>query len=160
MSHRLRAERNDPTRRRRYVATNDDRNKLMSKPRTLAFVSLGCPKNLVDSERMLGRLTQDGYALVPEADGADVLEAGGLEDSARFLAHAPAGDIGKEVAGLLDNQEFVNALPGHIAGDEISQARIPMILRTLNSLRGIGARLSPPRQSRTTSRKGRKKPMR
>jgi ribosomal protein S12 methylthiotransferase len=41
--------------------------------RTYAFVSLGCPKNLVDSERMLGRLAQDGYALVPEADGADVV---------------------------------------------------------------------------------------
>lgn len=40
---------------------------------TLAFVSLGCPKNLVDSERMLGKLTQDGYALVPDADGADVV---------------------------------------------------------------------------------------
>jgi ribosomal protein S12 methylthiotransferase len=40
---------------------------------TFAFVSLGCPKNLVDSERMLGQLTQDGYALVPEADGADVV---------------------------------------------------------------------------------------
>jgi ribosomal protein S12 methylthiotransferase len=44
-----------------------------STPRTFAFVSLGCPKNLVDSERMLGRLTQDGYALVPDADGADVV---------------------------------------------------------------------------------------
>src|SRR5207253_2591772 len=41
--------------------------------RTFAFVSLGCPKNLVDSERMLGRLAQDGYALVPDADGADVV---------------------------------------------------------------------------------------
>src|SRR5919197_691019 len=41
--------------------------------RTYAFVSLGCPKNLVDSERMLGKLAQDGYALVPEADGADVV---------------------------------------------------------------------------------------
>src|SRR5438477_475917 len=41
--------------------------------RTLAFVSLGCPKNLVDSERMLGKLTQDGYALTPDADGADVV---------------------------------------------------------------------------------------
>src|SRR5207244_8895614 len=40
---------------------------------TYAFVSLGCPKNLVDSERMLGRLAQDGYALVPNADGADVV---------------------------------------------------------------------------------------
>src|SRR5215813_4387129 len=40
---------------------------------TYAFVSLGCPKNLVDSERMLGKLAQDGYALVPQADGADVV---------------------------------------------------------------------------------------
>ena len=30
---------------------------------TFAFVSLGCPKNTVDSERMLGKLAQDGYAL-------------------------------------------------------------------------------------------------
>src|SRR5438552_1544052 len=42
-------------------------------PSTFAFVSLGCPKNLVDSERMLGKLAQDGYALVPDADGADVV---------------------------------------------------------------------------------------
>ena len=38
---------------------------------TYAFVSLGCPKNLVDSERMLGLLQLDGYQLVPEPDGAD-----------------------------------------------------------------------------------------
>jgi len=38
-----------------------------------AFISLGCPKNLVDSERMLGKLAQDGYALQPDADGADVV---------------------------------------------------------------------------------------
>lgn len=51
----------------------------------LAFVSLGCPKNLVDSERMLGRLSQDGYALVPEADGADVvvINTCGFIESAR-----------------------------------------------------------------------------
>src|SRR6516164_4970024 len=41
--------------------------------RSFAFVSLGCPKNLVDSERMLGRLAQDGYVLSPDADGADVV---------------------------------------------------------------------------------------
>jgi ribosomal protein S12 methylthiotransferase len=40
---------------------------------SFAFVSLGCPKNLVDSERMLGKLAQDGYALQPDADGADVV---------------------------------------------------------------------------------------
>ncbi|HEX5033055.1 MAG TPA: MiaB/RimO family radical SAM methylthiotransferase, partial [bacterium] len=38
---------------------------------TYAFVSLGCPKNLVDSERMLGLLRIDGYELVSEPDGAD-----------------------------------------------------------------------------------------
>ena len=36
-----------------------------------AFVSLGCPKNLVDSERMLGLLQLDGYELVDNPDGAD-----------------------------------------------------------------------------------------
>lgn len=41
--------------------------------KTFAFVSLGCPKNLVDSERMLGKLTQEGLALVPDANGADVV---------------------------------------------------------------------------------------
>ena len=47
--------------------------KFMNKQQTFAFVSLGCPKNLVDSERMLGKLARDGYALTPDADGADVV---------------------------------------------------------------------------------------
>lgn len=38
-----------------------------------AFISLGCPKNTVDSERMLGKLAQDGYTLQPGAAGADVV---------------------------------------------------------------------------------------
>src|SRR5256714_70525 len=56
-----------------------------SPPRTYAFVSLGCPKNLVDSERMLGKLAQDGYTLVPDADGADVVVVNtcGFIESAR-----------------------------------------------------------------------------
>ena len=37
--------------------------------KTYAFVSLGCPKNLVDSERMLGLLQLDGYRLVPDPAG-------------------------------------------------------------------------------------------
>jgi ribosomal protein S12 methylthiotransferase len=41
--------------------------------KTFAFVSLGCPKNLVDSERMLGKLAQAGYTLTSEADGADLV---------------------------------------------------------------------------------------
>jgi ribosomal protein S12 methylthiotransferase len=41
--------------------------------KTFAFVSLGCPKNLVDSERMLGKLAQAGYTLTPDAEGADLV---------------------------------------------------------------------------------------
>lgn len=38
---------------------------------TYAFVSLGCPKNLVDSEKMLGNLALEGYSLVSDPDKAD-----------------------------------------------------------------------------------------
>jgi ribosomal protein S12 methylthiotransferase len=41
--------------------------------RTVAFVSLGCPKNLVDSERMLGLLAEDGLALTADASQADAI---------------------------------------------------------------------------------------
>jgi ribosomal protein S12 methylthiotransferase len=39
----------------------------------VGFVSLGCPKNLVDSEVMMGVLARDGFELTPRADEADVL---------------------------------------------------------------------------------------
>src|SRR3954449_1601744 len=41
--------------------------------RSIAFVSLGCPKNLVDSERMLGLLAQDGLAITSDAADADAI---------------------------------------------------------------------------------------
>ncbi|MCH7813666.1 MAG: 30S ribosomal protein S12 methylthiotransferase RimO, partial [Planctomycetes bacterium] len=45
----------------------------MSTPKRVAFVSLGCAKNLVDSETMLGRLVEAGYHLTAEQDDADVV---------------------------------------------------------------------------------------
>lgn len=39
----------------------------------VGFVSLGCPKNLVDSEIMMGMLAQAGAELVPRAEDADVI---------------------------------------------------------------------------------------
>ncbi len=39
----------------------------------VGFVSLGCPKNLVDSERILTELRTDGYQVVPSYDDADVV---------------------------------------------------------------------------------------
>ena len=46
-----------------------------SSPKTLkvGFVSLGCPKNLVDSEVMMGMLAQAGAELTPHSDDADVI---------------------------------------------------------------------------------------
>ena len=40
---------------------------------SIAFVSLGCPKNLVDSEKMLGLLAEDGIAITPDHEEADAI---------------------------------------------------------------------------------------
>lgn len=60
-----------------------------------AFVSLGCPKNLVDSERMLGLLELDGYELVSEPDGADfvVVNTCGFIESAREESFAVVDEM-------------------------------------------------------------------
>lgn len=49
-----------------------------------AFISLGCPKNLVDSERMLGLLRDDGFQLVAEPKDSDfvVINTCGFIDNA------------------------------------------------------------------------------
>ena len=45
----------------------------MTKDRTIHFVSLGCPKNRVDSEVMLGHTAEAGHQLVAEPGAADVI---------------------------------------------------------------------------------------
>jgi ribosomal protein S12 methylthiotransferase len=111
-------------------------------PKTFAFVTLGCPKNLVDSERMLGKLAQDGYALTPDADGADVVVVNtcGFIEPARqeslgvireMLALKQQGRVGAVVvAGCLaerKKEDLLQEVPGidHIVGvfgrDEIAQ---------------------------------------
>ncbi|MFQ6048423.1 MAG: 30S ribosomal protein S12 methylthiotransferase RimO, partial [Phycisphaerae bacterium] len=50
----------------------------------LAFVALGCPKNLVDSERMLADLGQDGFVLTSDARQAEVI----VVNTCGFLAAA------------------------------------------------------------------------
>ena len=51
---------------------------------TIGFVSLGCPKNLVDSERILTQLRMEGYNIVPTYNDADmvIVNTCGLIDSA------------------------------------------------------------------------------
>ncbi|ARU26678.1 30S ribosomal protein S12 methylthiotransferase RimO [Cellvibrio sp. PSBB006] len=51
---------------------------------TIGFVSLGCPKNLVDSERILTQLRMEGYNIVPTYNDADmvIVNTCGFIDSA------------------------------------------------------------------------------
>ncbi len=61
-----------------------------SRPRTYALISLGCPKNLVDSERMAGLLAHDGYEMVRSPDGADLV----VINTCGFLSDARAESYG------------------------------------------------------------------
>jgi ribosomal protein S12 methylthiotransferase len=56
-----------------------------SKKPKVGFVSLGCPKNLVDSEVMLGTLAGKGYSITPQKENADVIVVNtcGFIDSAK-----------------------------------------------------------------------------
>ncbi len=51
----------------------------------VGFISLGCPKNLVDSEVMMGQLKHSGYQITPDAEEADtvVVNTCGFIDSAK-----------------------------------------------------------------------------
>ncbi|MGB6118897.1 MAG: 30S ribosomal protein S12 methylthiotransferase RimO [Mesorhizobium sp.] len=64
----------------------------------VSFVSLGCPKALVDSERILTRLRAEGYEIARKHDGADlvVVNTCGFLDSARDESLAAIGDAMKE----------------------------------------------------------------
>jgi ribosomal protein S12 methylthiotransferase len=56
----------------------------MTKVAKIGFISLGCPKALVDSERILTKLRSEGYEIVPDYAGADmvVVNTCGFIDSA------------------------------------------------------------------------------
>ena len=109
---------------------------------TYAFVSLGCPKNLVDSENMLGTLALDGYRLVTNPDGADfviVNTCGFIEDSraeskaviremldlkqsGRTNGVIVAGCLPERVGGsLLDEMPEIDHIVGVWGRDEINR---------------------------------------
>jgi ribosomal protein S12 methylthiotransferase len=61
---------------------------------TVGFVSLGCPKALVDSERILTKLRSEGYQVAPDYAGADVVVVNtcGFLDSAKAESLAAIGE--------------------------------------------------------------------
>jgi len=98
-----------------------------------AFVSLGCPKNLVDSERMLGLMQLDGYQLVADIEDADfaIVNTCGFIDPARAESYGVIEEMlerkrrgtlrGVIVAGCLaerDRQALLEAYPeiDHLVG--------------------------------------------
>ena len=63
----------------------------------ISFVSLGCPKALVDSERIVTHLRSEGYEIARRHDGADVV----IVNTCGFLDSAKAESldaIGKAMA--------------------------------------------------------------
>ena len=109
---------------------------------TYAFVSLGCPKNLVDSERMLGLLQIDGYKLVREPVGADfvIVNTCGFIESARAESYSSIDEMlklksegktrGVIVSGclaerqkelLLEERPGIDALVGVFGREEVTR---------------------------------------
>lgn len=117
---------------------------------TYAFVSLGCPKNLVDSEKMLGQLASDGYQLVPKPEGADfvIVNTCGFIESSRDESRAviqemldlkSSGQTGgvivagclperlEEDDGLLKEMPDIDHVVGVFGRDEISTVANRMV---------------------------------
>lgn len=79
---------------------------------TIGFVSLGCPKNLVDSERILTELRTDGYQVVSSYEGADLVIVntcgfieGAVQESLEAIGEALAENGKVIVTGCLGAKE-------------------------------------------------------
>jgi ribosomal protein S12 methylthiotransferase len=70
----------------------------------VGFVALGCPKNMVDSERMLAEIGRAGFVITPELDGADVV----VINTCGFIepAKAEAVEVIREAVGYKKKNGF------------------------------------------------------
>ena len=76
----------------------------MTDPRRIHLLTLGCPKNRVDSEVMLGVLARDGHEIVVDPDQADVL----VVNTCSFIQ--PAKE--ESIDAILDMARVKAARPG------------------------------------------------
>jgi ribosomal protein S12 methylthiotransferase len=84
---------------------------------TIGMVSLGCPKALVDSERILTRLRAEGYAISPDYAGADAV----IVNTCGFLDSAKAESLSAIGEALVENGRVIvtgclGAEPEYITG--------------------------------------------
>ncbi len=96
---------------------------ILPSPPKVGMVSLGCPKNLVDSERILTKLRADGYALSPDYAGADVV----LVNTCGFLDSAKEESLEAIGEAMAENgRVIVTGCMGREA--EAIRARFPQVL--------------------------------
>ncbi|MDO6415714.1 30S ribosomal protein S12 methylthiotransferase RimO [Sphingomonas sp. BIUV-7] len=89
----------------------------------VGMVSLGCPKNLVDSERILTKLRADGYAMSPDYAGADIV----LVNTCGFLDSAKEESLDAIGEAIAENgRVIVTGCMGKEA--ETIRARFPSVL--------------------------------
>jgi ribosomal protein S12 methylthiotransferase len=75
----------------------------MNRPPRISFVSLGCPKALVDSERIITRLRAEGYELAREHAGADLA----IVNTCGFLDSAQAESLAAIGAAMAENGKVI-----------------------------------------------------
>ncbi|MES2449909.1 MAG: 30S ribosomal protein S12 methylthiotransferase RimO [Pseudomonadota bacterium] len=96
---------------------------ILPTPPKIGMVSLGCPKNLVDSERILTKLRSDGYAMSPDYAGADVV----LVNTCGFLDSAKEESLEAIGEAIAENgRVIVTGCMGKEA--ETIRARFPNVL--------------------------------
>ncbi|MBX9859983.1 MAG: 30S ribosomal protein S12 methylthiotransferase RimO [Sphingomonas sp.] len=96
---------------------------ILPSPPKIGMVSLGCPKNLVDSERILTKLRSDGYALSGDYAGADVV----LVNTCGFLDSAKEESLEAIGEALAENgRVIVTGCMGKEA--EMIRAKFPNVL--------------------------------
>ena len=96
---------------------------LLPTPPKVGMVSLGCPKALVDSERILTKLRADGYGLSPDYAGADVV----LVNTCGFLDSAKEESLEAIGEAIAENgRVIVTGCMGNEA--ELIRARFPQVL--------------------------------
>jgi ribosomal protein S12 methylthiotransferase len=84
----------------------------------VGFVSLGCPKNLVDSEVMMGILARAGYEITPRAGEADVL----VVNTCSFIAPAQQESI-DSILEMAEYKKFGRAQKLIVAGCMVERYR-------------------------------------
>src|ERR1700716_3004547 len=129
----------------------------------VSFVSLGCPKALVDSERIITRLRAEGYELARKHDGADIVIVNtcGFLDSAKQESLGAIGEAMAEngkviVTGCMgaEPEQIEAAYPGvlSITGPQQYQSVLDAVHRALPPVHNPHLDLVPPQGIKLTPR--------